>query len=460
VSAGFRLSGRHGSGLPFGCTPTQAVIAAVGFVTAAGVAVTVGGPVALGVIGVVVVTVGVAGWWPDRSGRPAHEAAGRHAGFVTRRRRWQRTVPWGWPAGRLPAPFHTVTVDGSRGGPNDVPVALIGLRRAARVSVVVPVDCVDTGSGERDASDRVLRWGAVLAAFGRDRGLIQVTVAHRRRPFDPAAHVGVLPDDQAARARYLALVTDPTAVVHEQHLVVTARDRPAVARLVDALTVSAPSAGLRVGAPWTVAQWCDQVAHRLDPTRPWRAPVTLAEHLGVVPIDPTVPSEVTVTRTAVRTGGVWHRVFWVAAWPTGPVPAGWFDPLHRDGPGLHTWTTVMVPVPARRSRRQLTADAVALRADVEHRHRHGFRVPGPLAAAETVLDTREAELHAGALDYRWVTLLELCATTIERLDEHTDAWHDLAARAGIVLGAVDGAHDLALGHCLPFGSTPGQRRGR
>jgi hypothetical protein len=367
---------------------------------------------------------------------------------------WSSTLP------ALPAPFDTVTVTALADHPNAVPVAVCSHDRTW--SVVVPVASSGGIIDDTTATDRVLRWGELLAGLGRDRDLVHLTVSHRRVPVDRAAHdtwvQAVL--DPAARDRYRTLTTDPGAVVHDQHVTLTVRRPDAWRRILDTLRTGAPAAGLTVGAPWSAVQWCDQVARRVDPTRPWRTPVTVAERMGVLPLGPVLPAGIDVTRTAVRAGGVWHRVFQVVEFPTRAVHARWSDPLYGDGPGLYTWTVIARPVPARRARRRLTAQAVALRADLEQRERHGFRIPGPMLDAEAVLDEHEAELHAGDTDFEWVALLGLCAATKEHLDTVTDAWHDVAARCGIVLGALDAAHDLALGCVLPTGLAPGRTWGR
>ncbi len=461
---GFVLSGRRSGSLPFGLTAVQAVTVAAAMTVGAAVVIVVGGPA--GVFGALAAgtVAGLIGWFPDRDGRPVHHQAARHTRFAVRRatgrHRHDTGLCWSPQLPALPAPFDTVTVTAVADGPNAVPVAVLTGPRTW--SVVVPVCSTGGIVDDATATERVVRWGELLAGLGRDRDLVRVSVSHRRIPAERATHDTWVREvlDPAMLDRYRRVTTDPTAVIHDQHVTLTVRRPDAWRRVVAALSAAAPAAGLTVGEPWSVAQWCDQFARRIDPTRRWRTPATVAERLGVLPLGPVLPNEITSTRTAVRAGGVWHRVFQVVEFPTRAVHARWSDPLYGDGPGLYTWTVIARPVPARRARRLLTADAVALRADLEQRQRHGFRIPGPMLDAEAVLDEHEAELHAGDTEYEWVALLAVCAATKEHLDTVTAAWHDVAARCGIVLGALDAAHDLALGCVLPTGLAPRRRRGR
>jgi hypothetical protein len=155
---------------------------------------------------------------------------------------------------------------------------------------------------------------------------------------------------------------------------------------------------------------------------------------------------------AARTGTSWHRVFRVAHWPARTLHPGWLDPRLHETPGVRTLAVVMEPVPARASRRRVTADAATADTALALRERHAAHIPAPLARAHTDIDRRDAELHAGHPEYAYLGLLAVTAPTRTELDE---AVADLAARCGIgTPHPLHGRHAHAWAATLPLGLAP------
>jgi len=166
-------------------------------------------------------------------------------------------------------------------------------------------------------------------------------------------------------------------------------------------------------------------------------------------------AEVRAYWDAVRVGATWHRVFRVAAWPTGPLQPGWLDPLLHEAPAGRTLTTAFTPIAPAASRRRLHHDTAAIDLAIQLRDRHAVRVPVHLTRARDELDQRDAELGAGHPELAHLTLLGLAAPDRAALDAASAQLVDLAARAGIVdLRPLHGRHHHALPATLPLGLTP------
>jgi hypothetical protein len=114
----------------------------------------------------------------------------------------------------------------------------------------------------------------------------------------------------------------------------------------------------------------------------------------------------------------------------------------------------MEPVAPRASRRQLRHDTVKVQADIHTRASHDFHVPVELERARADLDRREGELAAGFAEYRYLALVDVCASTLDELDLLTATYTDAAAACGLELRALDGRHDAAWACCLPIGRAP------
>ncbi|MGF7239277.1 MAG: SCO6880 family protein, partial [Frankia sp.] len=168
-----------------------------------------------------------------------------------------------------------------------------------------------------------------------------------------------------------------------------------------------------------------------------------------------VPLAVNATWDAVRVDSAWHRVFWVAQWPTLDLAAGWINPLLLAAPGARTVAVVMEPVSLRTSRRRINADTVSIEGQMGMRERHAFRVPVGLSRAQAHVDQREEELSAGFCEYSYLALVDVCAPTRDDLDDACHAMVDLAAQCGITeLRPLHGRHDMAWAATLPLGRVP------
>ncbi|WP_322778570.1 SCO6880 family protein, partial [Frankia sp. Cas4] len=160
---------------------------------------------------------------------------------------------------------------------------------------------------------------------------------------------------------------------------------------------------------------------------------------------------------AVQIDGGWHRLFWIAHWPTLTVQPGWLDPLLHDTPGARTVAVLMEPVPPRISRRRLNTESVSVDAQLHLRQKHAVRVPVHLTQAHEDIDRRDAELQAGYPEYGYAGLIDVTAPSRPALDEASQAMVDLAARCGIAeLRPLHGRHDRAWAATLPLGLAPGR----
>ncbi|MBL7487417.1 PrgI family protein [Frankia sp. AgB1.9] len=196
------------------------------------------------------------------------------------------------------------------------------------------------------------------------------------------------------------------------------------------------------------------------PTPPGRREPTPAAHQpDAVPAGwrrgarrPTDSRDLKVCWDAVRTGRTWHRVFWVAAWPAGPLHPGWLDPLLHEAPCARTLTVAFAPVSGRASRRRLNHDTAAVDLALQIRDRHAVRIPDQLARAHDEIRQRDAELSAGHPELAYLALIDLAAPDRDTLDAASAELADLAARTGITdLRPLHGRHHHALPATLPFG---------
>ncbi|WP_410173590.1 SCO6880 family protein [Frankia nepalensis] len=359
-----------------------------------------------------------------------------------------------------------------------------------------------------DATRRQIRTDGLGAgdeprAHARSNGTT-ATARTLTRPTATPAHNGVdihvsgatsQTGDAATLASYRALLADTLLQHHDLRLWLTvdprrahhrraSPDRPEQVALDTArqLATRAATAGLTVHGALTTAQLTAELTAHADPTtatappanrtaptdaaRPVeprglaaRANLPGARHAPATPTPP--PLDPTPTRTTVeaywdaaRIGATWHRVFWVAAWPTGPLRPGWLDPLLHETPAARTLTVALQPIPPRTSRRRLNQDTAAVELALQIRDRHRVRIPTHLSAAHDALDQRDAELSAGHPELAYTALIDLAAPDRPALDTATAELADLAARAGITdLRPLHGRHHHVFPATLPLGLT-------
>jgi hypothetical protein len=381
-------------------------------------------------------------------------------------------------------------------------------RRSGTATVVLDVRGGPFGLLDAAARDRrVVDWARVLTQFARETPVAQLgwtvhsgsetslglPAEWRLRPQDAVTHETRLPAASrslAARVQGYRQALDeaaPFLVRHDLRLWLTVRptrgSRRADPRTValaaaDALAGRCGAAGLHVQSVLTAAELRETVLDHAVPQSltsagPARALAAqgvasfpgLAARAGLAgagapPRRRLVPSgwfETQALWDAMRIGATWHRVFWIAGWPTGTLYPGWLDPLLHEVPCVRTLAVAMRPVPWRASRRRINSETVSVDTAVHLRDRHAVRVPVGLAQAHDDIDRRDAELSAGYPEYAYLGLIDVAAPSRNELDDACAAIIDLAARCGIVdLRPLHGRHHRAWAATLPFGLVPRQ----
>ncbi len=396
------------------------------------------------------------------------------------------------------------------------PVGVVHDRTAGVWTALLPVRggpfaLLDTGAQHRALGG----WAAVLSQFARESSplvrlgwSIRSAPAQARDPSDePVTSAAGAPGHASARGggaerpdpsdtdkwdfpddgwsaaagsgraahSYRALLASDAARVttHDLRVWISLDDRrlgrrvanPAQAALAAAraLTDRAVAAGLTVGAPLSPVEIAEAVRVQADPSlADTLAGVRrgLAERAGLASPLAAIhagPLSVDVTWDAVRVDDGWHRLFWVVQWPALGVAPGWLDPLMLDAPCARTLTVLMEPVPARLSRKRITAESASIDTQITQRDKHALRVPVHLARAHSDLARREAELAAGFPEYGYLAVVDVTGPSRDALDEACAALTDLAARCGITeLRPLHGRHDQALAVALALGRAPGR----
>ncbi|WP_341477280.1 SCO6880 family protein [Frankia canadensis] len=355
---------------------------------------------------------------------------------------------------------------------------------------------------------RVVEWARVLTQFARETPVVHLGWTVQSGPGTAIAipaQTLLRPGEAAtsgarsrAKARssaeqvraYRQTLAEaaPFLARHDLRLWLTVRpmrgDRRADPRMIalaaaDTLAARCGAAGLHVHAILSAADLHDTLLdHAIPPSLTSAGPgrgldgsgvasfpglaarAGLAAGAGAPPRRRLVPSggfETQAFWDAMRIGATWHRVFWIAGWPTGTLHPGWLDPLLHEVPCVRTLAVAMRPVPWRASRRRINSETVSVDTAVHLRDRHAVRVPVGLAQAHDDIDRRDAELSAGYPEYAYLGLIDVAAPGRDELDDACAAIIDLAARCGIVdLRPLHGRHHRAWAATLPFGLVPRQ----
>jgi hypothetical protein len=490
----YQLSARAGGSGLFGLTVAQLALLA-GAIAVAAKTVT-GGPLSLARVGGgagIVAAAAAAAFTPWR-GRPAYEALPAAARFsyraVTRRNRWFARLPLLAADGtaphgtRLPPCLDGLEVlalerPGWAGSRRTLaPLGVVRDRRTGTITAVLSVKGSEFQLVEEDEQHaRIFAWGRVLASFARQSSPVARISWHEWScPAPLGEHLAWLTpnldDTSPAAAHYRELLTTSAVSVarHELRVTITVdprkigrASRSATAKratvdialsMVRSLAERCRDAGLVVADPLSAAELTDAVRAGADPAVVRRPGRRLEERAGLVPTVHTTPLAVDTAWDHVRVDGAIHRCLWVSAWPTLEVGPRWLESLLLDTAGTRTITMVMEPVSPRKSRREIRHDAVKVHGDINNRSTHDFRIPVELQRARADLDRREAELSAGFAEYRYLALIDVCAATLDELDQLTTTYIDVAAGCGLELRALDGRHDAAWACSLPIGRAP------
>jgi hypothetical protein len=505
----YQLGGSRPGGGLFGLDAGQVALLAAGF--AAMVALSAASLSATAVAIGVTVAIGCAGLallpW---QGRPAYAGVPVVTGFalraLRRRQRWMAPLPLltGTPpamgaeppkGGSSPAVLPAfldgikiVPVERPRwaGGASRLePVGIAHDRIAGAWTAVLPVRggpfALLDPTGQHQA---LAAWAELLSQFARESSpVLRLGWSIRSAPAQaggrsepPATGGGMTAaGNRRATASYRALLGSAVARVatHDPRVWISLDGRrlarrasnPPQAALAAARVLAdrARAAGLTVGEPLSPVELAETVRVQLDPSlvdalagvrrglseRTGLASPLAAVHAGPLSVD--------VGWDAVRVDDGWHRLLWVAQWPMLGLAPSWLDPLLLDVPCARTVTVLMEPVPARLSRRRITAESASIDTQITQRDQRAFRVPVQLARAHADLARRESELAAGFPEYGYLALIDVTAQSPAALDDGCAALTDLAARCGITeLRPLHGRHDHALAVALALGRAPGR----
>ena len=318
-----------------------------------------------------------------------------------------------------------------------------------------------------EQQQRIAAWGRVLGQIARDT----VPVAricwyeHCTTGTAPVAPPTAADSPPAESYRALLHQTAPSIARHELTVTITIDPkrlgaRPdgapldAVAGTARLLANRLRDAGLEAEPVLAPSALLDLIRRHSDPYAIRPPTRSFGSHLGYADPTDALPLALEAQWDCLRVDQVWHRSFWISAWPTLDVGARWLEPLLLDGRTTRTLALIMEPIAMSRSRRRLNVDAVRIEGDVANRERHGLRVPFHLERAHEDLDRRERELQSGYAEYRYLALLTVTAKEHAALETSARTMVDNAAQCGLELRALDLRHDAAWACTLPIGRTP------
>ena len=329
-------------------------------------------------------------------------------------------------------------------------------------------------------------WGDALAPFSRERSPVAwVRWSEWAAPAGIEAqqawfaeHVAV-PDEDPARRSYEQLLAQagPLATRHEilvtvavdqrrctQRKGITAKDT-ALETLGGEVRLFAgrlQGAGLTVSGPLSPRQLGRAVAVRLDPTRIAALDVRgrrLGDRAGLVAPESMGPLSADATARSWRTDDSYHRGFWVSEWPRAEVGPEWLAQLMLFAGHVRNISVFLEPVAPSASRRAIERQAAKLESDADQRHRTGFRVGAAHRRQREAVEERESELVAGYAEQSYAGVVDLCASTVEALDEAAAELCQAAASCGIELRPLHWRHDQAAAACLPLAWGLSSKRG-
>ncbi len=329
-------------------------------------------------------------------------------------------------------------------------------------------------------------WGDALAPFSRERSPIAwVRWSEWAAPAGIEAqqawfaeHVAVAEDDPARRSyEQLLAEAGPLATRHEilvtvavdqrrctQRKGITAKDA-AIETLggeVRLFSGRLQGAGLTVSGPLSPRQLGRAVAVRFDPTRVAALDTRgrrLGERAGLVAPESMGPLNTEACARSWRTDDSYHRGFWVSEWPRSEVGPEWLAQLMLFAGHVRNISVFLEPVAPSASRRAIERQAAKLDSDADQRHRTGFRVGAAHRRQREAVEERESELVAGYSEQSYAGVVDVCARTVEALDEASAELCQAAASCGIELRPLHWRHDQAAAACLPLAWGLTSKRG-
>ncbi len=490
----YRLSPQDETGLMFGRTFPQLLIAAGGVVLAATLLLTAGFVPGLAV-GSVVCGFGLS----SVDGKPLIEWAGHTTSWARFKRtgscEWFSVVPLlGGDTDRAaPGPLgdhDLLVVDAGVfgvGAPGQK-IAVSRDRRANTLAATIRVTGRQFSLLEPGEQDWLIaQWGTALQAFIADRtavGSIRWSewaapaglTEHRRwieqhRTTNPLASIResyetLLAEGAASASRHEVLVT---VTVHTKKVSVPKRrhrdqDKAAIELLLGEMQMFSrrlTGAALQVSVPLSPSAWARVMRLRLDPGSRAGLDVrrqSLGEEAGGVNPATATPLSASNRWESWQTDGAWHRALYVADWPRLDVPASWMSELMLWSGSVRTISAFFEPVPRSRSFTQITRAAGKIQSDEDSRRGHGWRVGAHHRRAKQAVDEREEELVAGYGEFNYAGVAVVSAESETALETAADEIIQVAAGIGIDLRPLHGRHDQAVCATLPIARALAPKR--
>ena len=299
-------------------------------------------------------------------------------------------------------------------------------------------------------------WASVLGALSQQSGLLHRLSWIERTIPDHAIGIG----EQAtarfggsaltrSRSSYLELLEQegPGVLRHECYLVVTVRARargggdskPVLSRLLHEISARCAEVGIESEGLLTTAGLRSMIEREFAPG----ALITGA-------VDP-MPLSVHEEWAAIRTGGTWRAVYWVAEWPRLDVTSDFLLPLLFEVGLRRSSVVVMEPRNTSQAVRQAERARTEKIADLDLRRRHGFAQTARSRREEEAILRRESELSVGHGAFRFSGYLIVAAVEREALEVDCARLERSAGRAHLVLRRLYGAQAWASMFVLPAG---------
>ncbi len=482
----YRLSPIDDTGLMFGRSLPQLMIAAAGVVLGAVLLLTVGFVPGL-VVGSVVAGFGLATF--DR--KPLLEWVGHGANYVRFARQehseWFAVVPLlgGDENTKAPGPLvdHDLLVVDAGVFGCGVPgqkIAISRDRRGGMLAATIRVAGRQFHLLEEGEQDWLIsQWGTALQAFIADRTAVaSIRWSEWAAPASLEEHRRWIAEHSAAnplksiRESYEALLNEggASASRHEVLVTLTVRTKNVSLRKrhgndqqkaaielllgeLDMFTRRLTGAALQVSAPLTPTSWARAMRLRLDPKSRLALDIrrqTLGEQAGGV--DPANADQLAPDHTweSWHTDGAWHRALYVADWPRRDVPASWMGDLMLWSGSVRTISAFFEPVPRSKSFTQITRAAGKIQSDEDTRRRDGWRVGASHRRAKQAVDEREEELVAGYGEFTYAGVVVVTAESEDELESAADHIAQVGAGIGLDLRPLHGRHDEAVCATLPL----------
>lgn len=302
------------------------------------------------------------------------------------------------------------------------------------------------GASERE--QRLSAWGQVLAqtaASGRD--VVGLQLIERVLPEQVAvagpgpreADLGVYAElaskvsaDAVSHQVCLAIQVRAPSRRAEDALAVAGRELASLVRRLGGVGLAAVPLSSRGLAGWCRAVFSGAPARAISPAA-------------------AGPSAQTRSWSSVRTDGVVHGLWWVAAWPRLELRADWLAPFLLARLGItRTVSVLLEPLSPGHALKAAEGEVLAHALDAAQRERAGFGLRARHLGQEEAAFHREAELVAGHAGYRFAAVVGLSAKAEGQLEAAALELVAAAAASGLELRRLYGRQGEALAALAPL----------